>query len=116
MSFTTSPKTKIFQASLDSDARIMVSENEAVISGNSQNFLVADSRGITIRGPESHISMGLQRRKGGFWVEELEFTNMIPKTIVTPFPCIYPLPPMQEIVSIGAMMAFCVGYVAGQLA
>lgn len=101
-----SAKTRVIRASLDSKSGILLEESGVSIIGTSQNFVKVGSSGIGLRGPQSDISLGMQRRQAGLWVEEFEMLGMIPKTIITPFPKIFPMPPMMAMVNLAQDIAF----------
>lgn len=106
MPVAVSDKTRVIRASLESKAGILLEEKAVSIIGTSQNFVKVGSSGTGFRGPQSHISIGMQRRRGGLWVEEFEMLGMIPKTIITPFPKILPMPPMMAMVNLAQDVAF----------
>jgi hypothetical protein len=84
---------KVWRATENSDAFISATTAEINVAGNAKNWINVGSHGITMRGNISHICMGEGQRTGGLFVNANEFINMIPKSIVTPFPMILPIPP-----------------------
>lgn len=106
MAVSLSPNTRVIRAALDAPAGILVEEKNISIVGTSQNFVKVGERGTGIRGPECHINIGPMRRMGGMWVDQIEFLQMIPKTIITPIPTIMPMPPMMAMVNLAQDVAF----------
>jgi hypothetical protein len=106
MALALSPRTRVIRAALDSPAGILLEEESVSMVGSSDNFVKVGSRGTGIRGSECHINMGPMRRLGGFWVDQIEFLQMIPKTIITPIPTIMPMPPMMAMVNLAQDIAF----------
>ena len=106
MALTTSPYTRVIRAQLDSPAGILLEEKSVSLVGSSQNFVKVGERGTGIRGSECHINIGPMRRMGGMWVDQIEFLQMIPKTIITPIPTIMPMPPMMAMVNLAQDVAF----------
>ena len=82
-------------------------EDKAVsIVGDSRHFITVDDRGITFKGPISHISDSLGRRTAGLFTGINDFLEMIPQTIVTPVPSKIPNPPMYATVNMTQDVAF----------
>lgn len=101
-----SKTTRVIRASALAVAGVVVENTAVSIIGTPMNFVKVGEKGTGIRGPESHISIGPMRRWAGLWVEEFEFLGMIPKTIITPFPKIYPMPPMMAMANLQMDVAF----------
>jgi hypothetical protein len=90
---------KIWRLTPESPAHIAVAEDEITMAANAKTFISVSSSGIIIRGNVSMANMGPGNRVGGFWVKMIEPADMIPKTILTPIPTIFPYPPMGFLVS-----------------
>ena len=107
-----SKRNKIIRASEAAKAGILVENNAISISGSSENFVRVETNGTAIRGPMSMINMGPQRRVGGLWVNQMEILDMIPETLITPIPNIFPMPPMLALVNLGSDVGFFAGLIA----
>ena len=105
-------RSRLIRASKVATAGILVENNAVSISGSSDNFVRCETNGTAIRGPMSMINMGPQRRVGGLWVNQLELLDMIPETIITPIPNIFPMPPMLALVNLGQDVGFFAGLIA----
>lgn len=99
-------KTRVFRTSSTSKASILLDENSVSLIGNKNNIVIADDRGITIKGPVSFVSDSTERRTGGLFVGLGSFTDMIPSTMVTPLPRVIPAPPAFAVVNIAKDVAF----------
>lgn len=95
-----------WKAARDAQAGVFIDKNRSILAGNSQNFVVADQNGITIKGPVSFVSMSNEVRFGGLFVGQQDFNQMIPSTIVTPQVMRQPVPPINGIVNIVEDVAF----------
>jgi hypothetical protein len=95
------PKKRVKVWSLpDSETSIRMDSDAVFIKANTKTFIAVDQNGITLRGNMSNASMGPGQRTGGFWIQMPEFSNMIPKTLVTPIPQMIPMPPIKPILGI----------------
>ncbi len=101
-----SSKTRVFRTSSTSKASILLDDNAVSLIGNKNNVIIADERGITIKGPVSFVSDSSERRSGGLFVGLGNFMDMIPSTLVTPLPRVIPMPPAFAVVNIAKDLAF----------
>lgn len=97
---------RAWKATRDSLAGVFIDEDRAVVAGDNKHFLVADGRGITIKGPIALVSMSNEQRSGGLFVGSGDFAEMIPSTIVSPGPQKFPLPPISGITNLIADIAY----------
>ena len=102
----TSPRARVIRTSNKSKASIWVQDNSVAIMGNDKNFMVCDERGITFKGPVSFVTDATGRRNGALFVGVNDFLEIIPQTMVTPFPSKMPFPPVQMVGSIVKDVAF----------
>lgn len=100
------PTTKVFRTSRTAKAAIYLDEQSAAIIGSKNCFVVADERGVTIKGPISMVADAMNVRKGGLFVGINDFLDMIPSTIVTPIPKQIPFPPVFMVSSVVKDVAF----------
>ena len=87
---------KIWKASDDSDAGMMVTNEGAFVVGNERNFMVAGKLGVNITGKS--ISFGTvseNMRVGGLFINMNDFVKMVPQTLTTPVPSQIPFPPIE---------------------
>jgi hypothetical protein len=101
-----SPTRRVFRSSKTSKAAVMLDENSVSIIGDKRNFIVADDRGITIKGPISLVADSMNIRRGGLFVGMNDFLKMIPSTMVTPIPSQIPFPPVNGLTSLARDVAF----------
>lgn len=85
---------RIWRATPDSDAKVVVSETGAYLIGNNSTYVCADETGIAINGNVSFNTSSDQIRYSGLFVGMSDFTKMIPSTIVTLIPSQIPFPPL----------------------
>jgi len=100
------PKTRVFRVSPASKASILLENDKVSIIGDSRHFMVADERGITLKGPLSIVADSMNIRRGGLFVGINDFLEMIPSTIVTPIPQKIPYPPVFMAANIAMDVAF----------
>lgn len=100
------PTRRIFRASKTSKAGLMLDETSASLIGDQRHFVVADEKGVTIKGPISLISDAMGIRRAGLFVGLNDFLAMIPSTIVTPIPQQIPFPPTFALVGLAKDVAF----------
>lgn len=100
------PTVRAWKATRDAEAGIFINKDRALLVGDSKHFIAADRNGVTIKGPQSDVSLSTERREGGLFLGLGEFTEMIPSTIVTPIPAKIPVPPVVGIVNVLADVAF----------
>jgi hypothetical protein len=97
---------RAWKATRDSLAGVFIDDQKAILAGSNKNFVVADSKGITIKGPLSLASMSNEQRSGGLFIGQGDFRDMIPATIVTINPRKLPIPPITGIINVVADIAF----------
>ena len=101
-----SPRARVIRTSQGSPASILVQDNSVSIIGDSRHLIVADERGITIKGPISIVADAMGRRSGGLFVEMNDFLQCVPQTIVTPYPSKMPFPPVSGLVGMAKDVSF----------
>jgi hypothetical protein len=92
---------KIWTATNDSNAGVMVTPKASFLVGDKSNFYAASNTGVAIVGKS--ISLGTiseNIRQGGLFVNMNDFVKMIPQTMVTPIPSEIPFPPLGLIFSV----------------
>jgi hypothetical protein len=92
-------RIRIWRAAPEAEAHIKLEEGSVTIAANSRTFINVDEGGITLRGDVSMASVGPGRRTGAFFIEQFEFADMIPKTMMTMIPSVLPWPPLGFLVS-----------------
>jgi len=98
--------SRVIRTSDKAKAAVFIEEDAVTIVGDSRHFVVADDRGVTIKGPVSFVSDSMGRRTAGLFVGINDFLEMIPQTILTPIPSKIPFPPVFAVVSIVKDLAF----------
>ncbi len=101
------PKTtKVWKATRDSSAGIVVSETGVTAIGNENNIINVNEQGITIMGNISLVTDARNIRRGGLFIGINDFMDMIPSTILTPLPKQIPSPPITGLLDIERDVAF----------
>ena len=98
--------TRVFRASADAQAAIIVDNNNVLIAGDQKHFIGINSNGVAIKGPVSFITDTMSRRHAGLFVGIFDLLEMIPQTIVTPFPSRVPMPPINMVSGIASSVGF----------
>lgn len=98
---------RVFRANKASKSALYLGDTEAILMGDSRHFVVADERGITLKGPISIVADAMGCRTGALFVGLNDFLNMIPSCIVAPIPKQIPFPPVFGIAGIVACVATC---------
>jgi len=98
--------TKVIRTDEETDTAIKISGGSVVIAGNKKNVIVADDRGITLRGPISLGADSSNIRRGGLFVGMNDFIQLIPSTQWTPIPQQIVMPPVAGLVGIARDVAF----------
>ncbi len=106
MADTQPTPTKVIRATAESDAGLEISNTGAALVGHKNNFVIADDRGITLKGNISIVADSHNIRRGGMFVGLSDFAHMIPSTAFTPVPQHIPFPPITGIVGITTDVAF----------
>jgi hypothetical protein len=104
---------KVFQLSNEATAFIRAEMDSIYIGGAPNVFVAVDQSGITLRGNTSVGCMGTGQRSGGFFINQMEFADMIPKTIVTMIPSKLPMPPLKFIGIMIAAVTLSIAFLAG---
>lgn len=97
---------RVFKATQDGKAGVEIANDFAVLVGDQRHFIVADDKGITLKGPVSIISDAMGVRRGGLFVGLNDFLHMIPSTIISPIPTQIPFPPISGLVNLAKDVAF----------
>jgi len=102
---------RIWRASPDAAAGIVVGPNEVRIVGDKNNFFVANELGTVMQGNTVTInSLSENYRIGGLFIKMNDFVQMIPQTIVTTVPNNVPFPPiafgLKTMMDLPAFIAF----------
>lgn len=100
------PTIRAWKATRDAESGVFINKDKALLVGDSKHFIATDRNGITMKGPQSDVSLSTERRQGGLFLGLGEFSEMIPSTIVTPIPAKIPVPPITGIVNILQDVAF----------
>ena len=100
------PRTRVYRSSKTSKAALEMSEDTAVLAGDSRHLVVVDSRGTTIKGPISIIADAMGVRRGALFVGINDFVHMIPSTMMTPIPQQIPFPPVHGLTNLATDVAF----------
>lgn len=100
------PTSRVIRTSDKAKASVFLQENEATLVGDERNFVVADDRGITIKGSVSFVSDALSRRQAGLFTGINDFLELIPQTIVTPVPSKVIMPNTFAVINIAKDLAF----------
>ena len=77
---------KVLRASLTAKAGLAAFENVAFLHGNKDNFIAVNDKGVFISGKVSIIESSDQVRRGALFIEQPDFVNILPSTIMTPIP------------------------------
>ncbi len=103
---------KVWRASINSPAGMMVTEKAAFLIGNRSNFVVANDIGTLISGKSITLNTTSEQiRVGGFFVKMNDLTQMIPSTLVTPMPNQVPFPPLGLALGILKDIPFFLGMI-----
>lgn len=106
------PRARVIRTSQSSKASVLVKDDSVSIIGDSRHFITCDERGVTIKGPVSFVTDAMGRRNGGLFVGVNDFLEMIPQTIVTPYPSKIPFPPVFMLTNIAKDVAFFMSLLA----
>lgn len=105
---------KIWTATPDSQAGVMVTENKAFLIADRNNYVVATPNGTIISGKSVVLNTTSENiRGGGIFVKMNDFVQMIPQTLVTPMPNQIPFPPLGFAMGIVDDLAFFMAMVGG---
>jgi len=105
---------KIWTATKDSQAGLMLTEKEAVLVANRSNFVAATPIGIALNGNSIAMNTTSENIKnGGIFNKMNDIVQLIPTTLVTPMPAQVPFPPLAFASEIVQMVPFFLAMVAG---
>ena len=85
----TKKKRKVWKVKGSSKAGMAVSEETALMyvgKPGHANAIYVDDTGIYISGPVSFLTDPGEIRKGGFWLEQMPYLDMLPSTVASPIP------------------------------
>ena len=100
-------KSKIWTASSDATAGMMVGQNFSAMVADRNNFAIVSKNGVVLTGKSIVFnSLSDNIRHAGFFALMNDFARLVPSTIVTPQPAQMPFPPTQLAVTIQRDMAF----------
>lgn len=86
---------KIWTATRDSRAGVMVTENEACMVAEGNNYVSVSKNGIALSGKGiSFQTVSENQTHGGVFIKMNDIVQMIPTTLVTPMPAQVPFPPL----------------------
>lgn len=77
---------KVFKAHPDATAGISVGTAVSRMSGNKDNFVMTDEKGVTISGPISILQDTNQIRIGAIYTMNNAIDLQVPSSLVTPVP------------------------------
>lgn len=103
---------KVFRSSKLASAGVVVSDKSAALIGSSRSFIIADNRGLTLKGPISFVTPSHEIRVGAFWCLTPDILAMFPSTIVSPIPRQFLSPPVVGLLQMSADVAFFTGMIA----
>lgn len=105
-----SEESRVIKTSKTAKSGIFLEESAASLIGDRRHFVVADNRGITLKGPISIVSTSESVRKGGLFVGLNDFLEMLPSTLVSPLPRNIPFPPVYMTATIAKDVAFFMAF------
>jgi len=87
---------KIWTAVRDTKAGVMVTPKEAYMVANGTNYIGVSENGAIIAGNSiSFHTLSENQRHAGMFVKMNDIVQMIPTTLVTPMPAQVPFPPLS---------------------
>jgi hypothetical protein len=105
-----SDTARVYRSSKTAKAGLFIQESAVSIVGDKRHFIVADHRGITIRGPISMVATSESIRKGGLFVGLNDYVEQLPSTIITPLPRNIPFPPVHMVANVVKDLAFFLAF------
>lgn len=92
---------KIWKATKDSNAGVMVTPKSAYLIGSRNNFVAVGDTGVAIVGKSIALNVTTENvRNGGLWTNMNDFVRMVPQTLTTPMPTQIPFPPLGMVTSV----------------
>ena len=88
---------KSFKVGPESKAGVQVTDRNASMFANKDNFITADESVVYIVGAQSWLTTPENIRVAGLWTQNTAYRQMIPSTVVTPIPNLVINPPIQGI-------------------
>ena len=86
---------KSWKVGPESTAGMTITDRNAAMFANKDNFVLTDESGIYFVGPQSHVTTPENIRVAGLWTQNTAYQQMVPSTIVTPIPNLIINPPFQ---------------------
>ena len=106
-------KVKIWTAVKDAQAGVMVTEKEALLVADRNNYVAATPNGVVLAGKSIVRNVTSENiRQGGIFVKMNDLTQMVPTTLVTPMPGHIPFPPLGFVMDIVKDMPFFIAMAA----
>jgi hypothetical protein len=96
---------KTFKLGPDSAAGVEVTDRNATLIADKDNFVAVDQSGVYIVGPQSWVTTPENIRVAGLWTQNTAYRQMIPSTVVTPIPNLIVDPPFKGIKMIAEAVA-----------
>lgn len=81
---------KIFKVSPDAKAGIAIGKDEVIIFSDSDHVIHLTKSGTYFLGRKNDVSVDLDNNISGFLQKKPTFMELIPQTLVTPFPTVIP--------------------------
>ena len=104
---STNKNIKIWKATNNSSAGMMITERDVFMIADKYNFVHAHKAGVNLIGKSVNIgTMSENQRHGGLFVRMNDFVQLIPQTVVTPIPNQIPFPPLGFATSIARDLPF----------
>ena len=96
---------KALKLNPEAEAGVEVTDRNATLMADKDNFVSADQSGVYIVGPQSWLTTPENIRVAGMWVQNTAYRQMIPSTVVTPIPNLVVNPPFKGIKTIAESVA-----------
>lgn len=106
---------KIWKASRQAQAEMVVSEDSALVSGDANHYIKVNQRGTTIYGAVSIVAGTESIKTGGVFGQLPNTAKMIPSTMVSPVPDQIPMPPIGIANDIAKDVAYFLAILPGFL-
>lgn len=89
----------------ETEAGVEVTDRNASLMADKDNFVSVDKSGVYIVGPQSWLTTPENIRVAGLWTQNTAYRQMIPSTAVTPIPNLVVNPPFKGIKTIAESVA-----------
>lgn len=100
-------RAKIWKASKDALAGFMITNDVAIMAGNTSNFIAVGKAGVSVSGKSISFNVPSENeRHGGLFVRMPDFTQMIPSNIITNVPQQIPAPPLGMLIQLTQDLPF----------